>query len=235
MLRRDASSLDSQIYFQFTGTSEQFEVLGTDVGAATTLGVATRTGRPMRIELLRPRPVRIVVVAQAWLAVSLAVRAALLGATTVIATERPTAWQRIVRAGGGTQPFASIVGPDVTALPHATAANPLFVLHDAVTTAETALARAPWHTSLHLVYNVASHATSAPDTPSALHGADLLLLPRLPEQDISAALELLRLPSSLAMQLPMMTEHQFLAITARAATMVTVTPTPSELSLLQGA
>jgi hypothetical protein len=221
-----ASTLDPEIYARFVGRPEQFRVLDATPGAALPLGI-TRTERPAGITLLRAEPSQLVVVGQPWIASLLLLRAAVLGATVVIVTDRPAPWAQLVRRAGGVQPIASVVPPDVGALPPASAAAPLFVLYDGAS-GENHLARTPWSTGVHLVLRL------SPALGSLLDAADLVLVPRPAPDEAETAIELLRLPSAIIAQFERMTPTELLAVTRQRALFVTVTPTPAESGLLGG-
>ncbi|SDJ43746.1 hypothetical protein SAMN05444157_3359 [Frankineae bacterium MT45] len=225
--RTDEATLESEIFCQFSGEAEQFQVLNGGVGQGVPLGVS-RTGRAVRAQLLAPVPTRIVVVGDAQLASILTIRAAVLGATVVIATERPAPWNLLVQTVAGEQPFATVTRPDSLSLPAATIAAPLLVLHDSSAVAsESVLARSAWQTSLHLVFRLNAQLSSL------LESSDLTLLPRPPADEVAATLELLRLPPALATGLERMTENEYLAITRNRAQFVRIEPTATEQSILR--
>jgi hypothetical protein len=224
--RREASTLDSEIFPQFRGVAEQFRVLDATPGAALPLGT-TRTDRPANITLLRAEPSQLVVVGAPWVASLLLLRAAVLGATAVIVTDRPAPWAQLVRRVGGVQPFAAVVPPDVGAWPTASAAAPLFVLYDGAS-GENQLARAPWSTAAHLVPRL------TPALGSLLDAADLVLVPRPAPDEADTAIELLRLPPAIMAQFERMTPTELLTVTRHRALFVTITPTAAESSLLSG-
>ncbi|SOD72387.1 hypothetical protein SAMN05892883_1786 [Jatrophihabitans sp. GAS493] len=227
MTRTDQARLDNEVYCQFTGEAEQFQVLNSSVGQGMLLG-QSRTGRAVRVQLLRPVPNRIVVVGEARLASILAIRAAVLGATIVIATERPAPWNLLVQSIAGQRPFATVSRPDSLTLPAPTIAAPLLVLHDSSAVAsESVLARSAWQTSLHLVFRL------NPQLSSLLESSDLTLLPRPAEEEVEATLELLRLPPELAAGLDRMGENEYLAITRNRAQFVRIDPTASEQNILR--
>lgn len=223
---REAASTETEVWPHLGGSFEQTHVLSARIGEGVLLG-ATRAGKPVSLSLIRPAPVRIVVVGQGWVASLLALRAAALGATTVIVTSRPAPWTVLVRVVGGTIPFASVVGPDGLSLPTPTVAEPLFVLQDGSTgSTDPGIARSAWHTSVHLLYRLTPAASSLVDT------ADLILVPRPSEQDLSTTLDFLRLPPGIAAQMARMAPQELLAVTRSKATFLTVQPTASETAVL---
>ena len=85
---REAATTETEVWPHLSGPAARCHVLSARLGGGVALG-ATRGGKPATLTLLKPAPARIVVVGQAWVASLLAIRAAALGATTVIATTRP--------------------------------------------------------------------------------------------------------------------------------------------------
>lgn len=224
---RIASTPDSEIWPRFGAPAQHCQVLGSRLGGGVALGV-TRSGKPASVALLQPVPVRIAVVGQAWVASLLALRAACLGATVVVVTDRPAPWTILTRSVGGDAPFATVVAPESATLPPASVVDPVFVLHDgSASGSEAALARAPWQTSVHLLFRLATQPTSMLDT------TDLILLPQPAAEELDATLELLRLPPAISTQIARMGETEFLAVTRSRAQFVTVQATPTEIALLQ--
>ncbi len=226
MSTRAGSAVDAQMWPRFTATPETAHVLGSRLGAGVALG-ATRSGKHASIALLQPLPVRVVVVGPAWIACLLAIRGACLGASVTILTDRPAPWAALTRAVGGRAPFATLMAPEGASLPAPTVAEPLLVLHDgSARGAETAVARGPWHTSVHLLFRLVAQSSTL------LDAADLILLPQPPPEELDSALELLRLPPAIADQVTRMDNTEFLAVTRGRALFVRIRATPTETELL---
>ncbi len=227
MSRRDASTLEAEVFPQMFGSAEPFRVLDGRLGGGIPLGT-TRSGKPVSVRLLGPIPSRVVVVGEAWLASMLMLRAAVLGATTVISTERPAPWTQLVQSVGGVEPFATVVRPDALTLPVPSVTAPLLVLHDGGGTAtDSGPARSPWQTSLHLLFRL------TPQMAALLDATDLIVLPHPGPDDLAETLELLRLPSGMTRQMNRMGAGDFLAVTRQRALFVTAAPTPTERAILR--
>lgn len=229
MTRVIDGGVEYEVWPHLSGSLDDFDVLSSGTNAGTVLG-ATRAGKPINVQLLRPAPVRIVTT-HAWLASLLALRAAVLGANVVIATERPAPWSVLVRAAGGQTPFATVAHPG-SAVPAASVAEPLFVLHDdlgaaAVTDAQTA--RSAWHTSVNLMPSL------TPDAGPLLDAAELILVPRPSDEQIDPTLELLRLPPAMASKIVAMQGTEVLAVTRSRALFVTMQISPTERQVISGA
>jgi hypothetical protein len=210
----------------FAADPRRLGVLATGLTEGAPLGT-TRDGRAATLALVGPAPVRIAVVGQAWLASLLAVRAAVLGASVIVVTERPAPWHLLLRAAGG-QPFATVVAPGTpagAAPPSIT--TPVLTLHDGGAGAEAALARAPWQTSVHLLFRVGGQPTAV------LDAADVVLVPAVPAEEVPAVAQALRLPEAIAAQLPGLGPVEVLAASRNRTAVVTVQATPSELALLR--
>lgn len=230
---REGWALDDEAWPAFHGSPERMRVLDADLARGVALGT-TRDGRPASLALVRPAPVRVVVLGQAWLASLLALRATVLGATTFIVTERPAPWRLLVGAVGGSTPFATVVDPGAApGLPAASIAAPVCTLHDGGAGAEAALARAPWQTSVHLLFRLGGQPASV------LDAADLVLVPRLPDNipadEVNSIVEVLRLPPTAAGQLAALGATEVLAATRSRLEFVTVQATPTEMSALRTA
>jgi hypothetical protein len=186
----------------------------------------TRLGRPASIALFRPEPTRIVVVEQAWVASVLALRAAVLGAQVIVATDRPGPRQSLVAAVGGARPFANVVRSDHYAAPTPTLVQPALTLLDTSRGApEANLASIGWLTSLHLVVRVGA------GLEPLLDAADLVLVPRTAAADVDATVGLLRLPPVLGPRVQALGPFEFLAVSRTRAQVVTIDPTPTERAL----
>ena len=224
---REGSAIEDEVWPAFTGDPARMDVLAAGLGEGVPLGT-TRDGVSSTLTLLRPAPVRVAVLGQAWLASLLALRAAVLGAAVVVVTERPAPWHVLVRAAGGSTPFATVVPPGPTLdAPAPTIATPVLTLHDGGAGAEAALARAPWQTSVHLLFRAGGQPAAV------LDAADLVLVPQVPDDEVDAVAEALRLPPSLAAHLPGLGPAEVLAATRRRTAVVTVQATPTELSILR--
>jgi len=214
----------------FDADGRRLGVLATGLTEGAPLGT-TRDGQPAGLALVGPAPVRIAVIGQAWLASLLAVRGAVLGATVVVATERPAPWHLLLRAAGGA-PFATVVPPGTSAGnsaggPGASIATPVLTLHDGGAGADSALARAPWQTSVHLVFRAAGQ-------PTSLAGiADVVLVPAIPAEEVAAVGQALRLPEPVAAQLSGLGPAEVLVASRQRTAIVTVQATPGELALLR--
>ena len=225
---REGSSLVDELWPAFTGSTQQLRVLRAELASGVPLGT-TREGYPAVLALVRPAPVRIAVVGQAWVASLLAIRAAVLGTTTVIVTDRPAPWHVLVRGVGGSHPFATVVDPAATgSLPPPSVAAPVFMLHDgSAGGAEAVLARAPWQTSVHLVFRLGT-------SPSAvLDAADPVLVTPPQPDEVEQVLAALRLPDGLAGELAGMAPAEVLAVTRSGAAFVTVQATAGETAVLR--
>ena len=210
----------------FEADGRRLGVLATGLGEGAPLGT-TRDGRPATLGLVGPSPVRIAVVGQAWLASLLAVRASVLGAAVVVVTERPAPWHLLLRAAGGV-PFATVVPPGAAAGgPPASIATPVLTLHDGGASAEAALARAPWQTSVHLIFRLGGQPTAI------LDAADVVLVPAVPADEVAAVGQALRLPEPVAAQLPGLGPVEVLVASRHRTAIVTVQATPGELTLLR--
>lgn len=210
----------------FVADPRRLGVLATELAEGAPLGT-TRDGRAATLALVGPAPVRIAVVGQAWLASLLAVRAAVLGASVVVVTERPAPWHLLLRAAGG-QPFATVVPPGgASGGPLPSITTPVLTLHDGGSGADAALARAPWQTSVHLLFRVGGQPTAV------LDAADVVLVPAVPAEETAAVAQALRLPESIAAQLPGLGPVEVLAASRNRTAVVTVQATPSELALLR--
>ena len=223
---RESLTLDSEIFPQFAGVTEQFRVLDSTPGAGLRLGT-TRSKRPVNITLLRPEASQIVVVGRPWLATMLALRAAVLGANVVIVSDRPAPWNQLVHSAGGRLPVATVVRPGDSIGPPATVAAPVLVLYDGQFTGPEP-GRSPWQTALHLVLRL------NPQVSGLLDSSDLVLVAPPEASEAEATLDLLRLPASVLATFERMTANEFLAITRARALLVSIEPTPTESALISG-
>ena len=210
----------------FDADGRRLGVLATGLTEGAPLGT-TRDGQPAGLALVGPAPVRIAVIGQAWLASLLAVRGAVLGAAVVVVTERPAPWHLLLRAAGGV-PFATVIPPGGAAGgPAASIATPVLTLHDGGAGADSALARAPWQTSVHLVFRAGGQPTAV------LDAADVVLVPAVPAEEVAAVGQALRLPEAVAAHLPGLGPAEVLVASRHRTAVVTVQATPGELALLR--
>jgi hypothetical protein len=104
---------------------------------------------------------------------------------------------------------------------------PVLTLHDGGAGAEAALARAPWQTSVHLVFRAGGPPTAV------LDAADVVLVAAVPPDETAAVAQALRLPEAVGAQLAGLGPAEVLAASRRHTAVVTVHPTAGEQALLQ--
>jgi hypothetical protein len=187
---------------------------------------------PLRVSALRPQPTRLVAVGGLYLARQVALRAMAAGACLVITTGRPAAWQLLSRAAGegnGGRP-ASLVQVRQLApaeLPRASEDAPLLAVQDGgAVPQELFPPRSPWQTTLYVLPYL---HVQARDTAI---DADLVLLQRLPAEQIQLAAEIWRLPAPMATQLATLPDDGVVALGPNLWLPLRLVTTPAESDIL---
>jgi hypothetical protein len=158
-------------------------------------------GEPLAISVLRPSPIRIVLVGGLYLARQVALRAMATGAWVVVATGRPAAWQVLAKAAGTTPdgrpaPVVQIRRLAPVELPRASEDGPLLVVHDGgAVPQELFPPRSAWQTTVYVLPYL------HPQAADLANSADLVLLQALPVGQAQLAASLWRLPPPMAQQL----------------------------------
>ncbi|ASO22784.1 hypothetical protein FHR81_005151 [Actinoalloteichus hoggarensis] len=169
-------------------------------------------GEPLTISVLRSAPTRVVMVGGLYLARQVALRAMATGASVVIATGRPAAWQMLVRAAGQLPdgrpvPLVQIRRLSPVELPRPTEDSPLLVVHDEGHLPHDLFPpRSPWQTTLYVLPYLHPNATAT------ANAADLVLLQRMPVGQAQLAARVWRLPPPMMQQLTTLKDDGVVAL-----------------------
>jgi hypothetical protein len=187
---------------------------------------------PLSVSVLRPQPTRLVLVSGLYLARQVALRAMATGAWVVIVTGRPDAWQLLARAAGEgpdgrPAPLVQIRGLAPVELPRASEDAPLLIVHDGgAVPQELFPPRSPWQTTLYVLPYL------HPEAEGTASNADLVLLQRLPADQVPLAMQIWQLPLPLAAQLPELPDDGVVALGLNLWLPLRLVTTPAERQIL---
>lgn len=174
-------------------------------------------GDPVQLNLVRPAPTRLVLLGGLYLARQVVLRAAATGASVVIATGRPAAWEPLLRATVGPargRPVPESVTESVqlrglqpTALPRPSEEHPLLVVHDgSAVPQELYPPHGAWQTTAYVLPYL--HPQAAHTATSA----DVALVQRLPVGQAQLAGRMWRLHAAHSHQLASLTDDGVVAV-----------------------
>ncbi len=193
---------------------------------------ADEHGAPVRIQLFRSAPTRLVLLGGLYLAHQVALRAAATGSIVVVATGRPAAWTPMVHAAavnGGDQQVAPVQVRDLgpAPLPRPAQDRPLLMFHDGgAAPQELYPPRNAWQaTAVVLPYLHSQIGTTATS-------ADLVLLRRLPVGQAQLAARLWALTSAMVQVATTLADDGVLALGPDLELPVRLVTTPLESALL---
>lgn len=172
------------------------DALGPPVRPAGVVLGADPDGAPLAVALVRPVPTRVVVLGGLYLARQVTLRAVGAGARALVVTGRPSAWESVRRAAGGTEDDGDDavvrVRRDAPANLAGAAAGPLLVVQDrGATTRGPAPVRRPRQTTMVVLPSLVPAVSDLADD------ADLVLLQRLLPHEAELAGRLWRLSPSM--------------------------------------
>ncbi|GGM51639.1 hypothetical protein GCM10012275_23130 [Longimycelium tulufanense] len=189
-------------------------------------------GEPLTISVLRNAPTRIVMVGGLYLARQLALRAMASGATVIVSTGRPQAWEVLRRAAGQGPDGRPVPAVQIrrlipTELDRATEDNPVLIMHDGgAVPQELFPPRSPWQTTLYVLPYLHPHASVT------ANGADLILLQRLPIGQAHLAGRIWRLAPQMAQQLTTLKDDGVIALGPNLWRPLRLVTTPKEQQIL---
>lgn len=169
-------------------------------------------GEPLTISALRSTPTRIVLLGGMYLARQVTMRAMAVGAWTVIATGRPTAWHAVSAAAGNQpngqpSPLVQIRRLSPVELPRPSEDAPLLVILDGGPTPQDLFPpRSPWQTTVYVLPYL------HPQAGALANAADLVLMQRLPTGQAELAARIWRLPAQMMRQLTTLKDDQVIAL-----------------------
>lgn len=176
-------------------------------------------GDPVQLNLVRPTPTRLVLLGGLYLARQVVLRAAATGASVVIATGRPAAWEPLLRAtvdpaSERAHPAAESVtesiqlrGLQPAALPRSSEENPLLVVHDgSAVPQELYPPHGSWQTTAYVLPYL------HPQAASTATSADVALVQRLPVGQAQLAGRMWRLHAAHSHQLASLTDDGVVAV-----------------------
>jgi ESX secretion system protein EccE len=187
---------------------------------------------PLRVSVLRPQPIRLVLVGGLYLARQVALRAVATGAWVVIATGRPAAWELLISAAGPEPdgrptPLVQVRPLAPIELPRGSEDAPLLVVHDGgAVPQELFPPRSPWQTTLYVLPYLHPQATG-----TAIN-ADLVLLQRLPVEQAQLAAEIWQLAAPMTQQLSELTDDGVVALGPNLWLPLRLVTTPGEREVL---
>lgn len=172
-------------------------------------------GDPVQLNLVRPTPTRLVLLGGLYLARQVVLRAAATGASVVVATGRPAAWEPLLRAtvdpaperGGSSPEPVQLRGLQPAALPRPSEENPLLVVHDgSAVPQELYPPHGSWQTTAYVLPYL--HPQAARTATSA----DVALVQRLPVGQAQLAGRMWRLHAAHSNQLASLTDDGVVAV-----------------------
>jgi hypothetical protein len=187
---------------------------------------------PLSVSVLRPQPTRLVLVSGLYMVRQVALRAMATGAWVVIVTGRPDAWQLLARAAGEgpdgrPAPLVQIRGLAPVELPRTSEDAPLLIVHDGgAVPQELFPPRSPWQTTLYVLPYL------HPEAEGTASNADLVLLQRLPADQVPLAMQIWQLPLPLAAQLPELPDDGVVALGLNLWLPLRLVTTPAERQIL---
>ncbi|MGH3872232.1 MAG: hypothetical protein ACRDSR_12100 [Pseudonocardiaceae bacterium] len=187
---------------------------------------------PLSVSALRPEPTRLVVVGGLYLARQVVLRTMATGAWVVIATDRPAAWQLLIRAAGEgpdgcPAPLVQVCRLVPLELPRASEDAPLLVVHDGGAVPQELFApRAPWQTTLYVLPYL------HPQVQDTANNANLILLQRLPADQAQLAAQMWRLPAGMMHQLAALPDDGVVALGPDLWLPLRLVTTPAEREIL---
>jgi hypothetical protein len=187
---------------------------------------------PLSLSVLRPQPIQLVLVGGLYLARQVALRAMATGAWVVIATDRPDAWELLTRAAGAgpdgrPAPLVQVCPLARLELPRASEDAPLLVVYDGgAVPQELFPPRSPWQTTLYALPYL------HPQAARTAINADLVLIQRLPAEQVQLAAGIWRLPASMTKQLAGLTDDGVVALGPNLWLPLRVVTTPAEREIL---
>lgn len=189
-------------------------------------------GEPLTMSVLRSTPTRLVVVGGLYLARQVALRAMATGATIIVATGRPAAWQVLQHAAGQSPdsrstPLVSIRRVAPFDLPRPSEDMPLLVVHDGTAVPQDLFPpRSPWHTTMYVLPYL------HPQAGATANSADLVLLQRLPVAQAQLAARIWRLDPRKAQQLSTLRDDQVIGLAQNLWLPITLVTQPKEREIL---
>lgn len=187
-------------------------------------------GDPLTMSILRPAPTRLVTIGGLYLARQLTLRAMAIGAQVIIATGRPAAWQGIRRAvspDGRETPMFSIRRVAPFDVPRPSEDMPLLVVHDGTAVPQDLFPpRSPWHTTMYVLPYL------HPQAAATLNSANLVLLQRLPANQIPLAGRTWRLGRPQLQQLGALRDDQIIGLGQNLWLPITLVTRPRETEIL---
>ncbi|MYT73292.1 hypothetical protein GTY60_26980 [Streptomyces sp. SID8367] len=203
--------------------------LGVNVGDdGVVIGVDPQ-GMPAVLDVLRPKPLEVVVVGSMWTAQIIALRTAAVGARIAVESVRPQAWAPMAQAAGGGLQCVAVYEPNQLAAQGASVASPVLVVRDlGAQPGRSQLAPMPWQSTLTVVPFL------GPRAPRLLTRADVIGLQSVSPQEAEVIGRILRLPEQLTQTLPTLSDATMLWIAGGKHQYVMVQPTDPETGLLGG-
>lgn len=180
-------------------------------GGGMVLGCGAR-GEPITVSVLRATPTRVVVVGGRYLARQVALRAMATGAWIMVGTDRPAAWQALVKAAGAGPdgrpvPLVQVRRLAPVELPRATEDGPLLAVHDGgAVPQELFPPRSAWQTTMYVLPYL------HPQAAANANAADLVLLQRLPVGQAQLAARMWRLTAPMVQQLTALADDAVVAL-----------------------
>ena len=191
------------------------DLLAPVVGSGIDLGIDAH-GVEMALDIIGPRPQRILAVGQGWLATEVAARAARAGLPVTVVTDRAAPWLVMARTDG-VEPLVRVVSDDRSEAAAGPGAR-LVVLEGGAVGGTGSVGRAAWQSILHVVPRVEALSAGLVD------GADLVLVAAGAGEDPATVGTLLRLPGPLAAQVVQLVGGEVLALTGGRATWLRLGP-----------
>lgn len=208
--------------------SAQFAYLATNISPGGVLLGSTASRGEILVDLVRPAPTRVTLLGEdAWLARLLTLRLAEIGVTSVVATDRATAWEYFRNVIGGERPIVSLRTDHASPLPAPSIGSPLVVIEDTRDVPpETYVPRMAWQTTIHVRAGLNDRSRNLLDASHAV------LICRLGPEAAGALSAALGLGVNGPATVQGLGEYETLLIADRRAHRVSVSPTPTERRML---
>lgn len=228
MSRRDAGGRGGpELAPVFTLPPNRLDAVAPPVHPAGVVLGADRSGGPVTVTLSRAAPTRLVLLGGLYLARQVVLRAVAAGTRALVCTGRPSSWEPVRRAAGGTDDG----GPPVVVrqdLPRDVPRDaPLLVVHDrGATTRGPDAARVPWRTTMVVL------PTLVPAVADLADDADLVLLQRMPPHEAELAGRLWRLSPTMTETLRTLPDHAVVLLGRNLWCRVDLVTGPRETAIL---
>jgi hypothetical protein len=181
---------------------------------------------PVPVRFFRPEPTRVTLVGGAWAARLVAFRALALGATILVMSGDPDAWQGLGEQATGQSGRLLVAHGERPVGVHATAQQPVLVVYDlGMTGPSSSPLLGPWQTQLTVLRQLDERGVPA------VQESQLVVMQRLALHEAALMASALRLTSQSTQLLQVMEDEMLAVMGGGADRYVWTSPTGAELHL----